>query len=92
MSAREHTIPAFLIALSALCTGGGPVTSWVLGEEQPLSVAEFERLHEELQLPEDEAWRLLPWQTSILEARVLAAKHRKPLYMLVRSGHPLGCV
>ena len=56
-----------------------------------LTQEEFQKLHRELQ-PAEEAWRALPWHTSILEARAQAAKEKKPIYMLVRSGHPLGCV
>jgi len=56
-----------------------------------LTVAEFQRLHRELQPPKEE-WRSLPWQTSLLAARAIALREKKPLYMLVRSGHPLGCV
>ena len=64
-------------------------------DEKPapgLTLAEFEDLHRRLQPPPGEAWRALPWHTSLLGARALAARERKPVYMLVRSGHPLGCV
>jgi hypothetical protein len=57
-----------------------------------LTVAEFEKLHHDLQPPENELWRSIPWQMSILEARDLAAREKKPLVMRVRAGHPLGCV
>jgi hypothetical protein len=57
-----------------------------------LTDREFERLHRELQPPRDEAWRTLPWKLSVLEAREQAAREKKPVFMLVRSGHPLGCV
>jgi hypothetical protein len=60
--------------------------------EERLTLAEFEHLHRRLQPPVDEAWRALPWRASVLEARAAAARERKPVYMLVRSGHPLGCV
>jgi hypothetical protein len=56
-----------------------------------LSVAEFERLHQELQPPRDELWRTIPWQVSILEGRELAAKTKKPIFVWVASGEPLGC-
>lgn len=59
---------------------------------EPLTPTRFEELHRALQPPAGEAWRTLPWHTSILEARAVAARERKPVYMLVRSGHPLGCV
>jgi hypothetical protein len=42
--------------------------------------------------PPQEAWRDVAWQLSVLEARDLAARAKKPVFMLVRSGHPLGCV
>jgi hypothetical protein len=56
-----------------------------------LSVAEFEKLHEQLQVSR-EPWEAIPWRLSIVEACSAAAKDKKPVYMLVRSGHPLGCV
>jgi hypothetical protein len=55
------------------------------------NVAEFQRLHTEL-FAAKEAWQEVPWRLSILEAQAAAAKEKKPVYMLVRSGHPLGCV
>lgn len=57
-----------------------------------LDEAGFSKLHAQLQPPADEAWRELPWQESVTGARALAAKEKKPVYMLVRSGNPLGCV
>ena len=60
-------------------------------EASALDDAEFSRLHALLK-PGEEAWRHLPWEPSILEARERAAREGKPIYMLVRSGHPLGCV
>jgi len=57
-----------------------------------LTDREFEQLHRELQPPRDEAWRTLPWKLSVLEAQEQAAREKKPVFMLVRSGHPLGCV
>ena len=59
--------------------------------QKGLSVAEFEKLHKELSCSR-EPWQEIPWQLSILEARARAAKEKKPVYLLVRSGHPLGCV
>lgn len=57
-----------------------------------LDEAEFNELHGKLKPAGDEAWRTLPWRLSVLEARSEAGQARKPVYMLVRSGHPLGCV
>lgn len=61
------------------------------GEAEGLSRAEFEKLHRELQSPR-ELWQSIPWKLSLLDARSQAAKEKKPIYMLCRSGHPLGCV
>ena len=74
--------------------------SWLAGFALPgrsaaadeLTMAEFEKLHKELQPPRDELWRTIPWKMEIVEACNQAAKEKKPLVMRVRSGHPLGCV
>ena len=57
----------------------------------PLDVDEFQQLHQELQTCESEAWRAIPWQTSLLEAREQAAQQGKPLFIWAMDGHPLGC-
>ena len=56
-----------------------------------LSTAEFEKLHKDLQPPKDELWRSIPWHVSIIEAREAAAKSKKPIFVWVDSGEPLGC-
>jgi hypothetical protein len=53
--------------------------------------AEFAKLHNELTSTK-EAWQAIPWHVSLLDARTQAAKENKPIYMLCRAGHPLGCV
>jgi hypothetical protein len=61
-------------------------------EHRGLSRAEFDRLHQLLHPAKQEPWQAVPWKLSILEAQTQAAKEKKPIFMLVRSGHPLGCV
>lgn len=56
-----------------------------------LSVADFVKLHKELQPPDNELWRTIPWHVSILEGREAAAKAKKPIFVWVASGEPLGC-
>ena len=56
-----------------------------------LTQAEFEKLHKELQPPDNELWRSIPWHVSILDGRAAAAKARKPIFVWVASGEPLGC-
>jgi hypothetical protein len=59
--------------------------------QAPFTFADFERLHKDL-FSAKEAWQEIPWRLSLVEAQAAAAKAKKPIYMLVRSGHPLGCV
>ena len=71
-----------------------PYTASLFGQapaRSGLSVAEFEKLHEELQPPKDELWRTIPWHVSILEGREAAARAGKPIFVWVASGEPLGC-
>lgn len=56
-----------------------------------LSLADFEKLHKELQPPDNELWRSIPWHVSIIEAREAASKAKKPIFVWVASGEPLGC-
>lgn len=57
-----------------------------------LDKAEFTRLHQQLRPPAEEGWSSIPWKTSLVQACVQAAREKKPLFMVVRAGHPLGCV
>ena len=59
--------------------------------EGGLSVAQFEKIHKEL-TSATELWQTIPWHVSLLEARSQAAREKKPIYLLCRAGHPLGCV
>jgi hypothetical protein len=59
---------------------------------EEFTLAEFEKLHKDLQPPRDELWRTIPWRMELVEACTEAAKEKKPIVMRVRSGHPLGCV
>ena len=73
-----------LIALSLLTS--------MIGQPHGLDVREFERLHAHLRPPAEEGWSSIAWKTSLAQACVLAVREKKPLFMVVRSGHPLGCV
>jgi hypothetical protein len=88
----------FLAVLLVLSVAGVlPCESLWAGEKpagkptKGLAVAEFEKLHQELQPPRDELWRSIPWQVSLLEGRELAVKTKKPIFVWVASGEPLGC-
>jgi len=56
-----------------------------------LTDAEFEKLHKEIRPPKDELWRTIPWKISLLESRETAAREKKPMFVWVASGEPLGC-
>jgi len=61
-------------------------------DEPHITQAEFDKLLQLLHPTKQEPWQAVPWKLSILEAQAQAAKEKKPVFMLVRSGHPLGCV
>jgi hypothetical protein len=82
---RKRVLTGFLVLAGLLFVAVQP------GRSQGLAAADFDKLHAELQSPR-EPWQAIPWQLSLLEARAQAAKEKKPIYMLCRSGHPLGCV
>src|SRR5881394_3078379 len=64
---RERTIGMTRVLLAAL-----------LLLPDGLSVEEFEKLHKDLQPPQGEAWRSIPWKTDLLEAQAAAAEKKKP--------------
>jgi hypothetical protein len=68
----------WLLALLFLAPGG-------------LTLEEFEKLHRDLKPDKDEAWRTIPWKTSLLEAQAEAAREKKPIFIWAMDGHPLGC-
>jgi hypothetical protein len=82
---------AALVLLAAGIAASGVSTLTAQDKAAGLTVAEFEKLHRELQPPRDELWRSIPWQVSIVEGRALAAKEKKPIFVWVASGEPLGC-
>lgn len=78
---------AAAFATLVLCSTRGTVQ-----EQRGFSQREFDELHGLLHPAKREPWQAVPWKLSILEAQAQAAKEKKPIFMLVRSGHPLGCV
>lgn len=56
-----------------------------------LTVERFHELHKELAPDESEPMQTIPWKVYMNEARKLAAERKQPVFMLSRSGHPLGC-
>jgi hypothetical protein len=66
-------------------------SSQCLAQDASISTPDFAKLHKELTTAK-EPWQSIPWHVSLLDARAQAAKENKPVYMLCRAGHPLGCV
>lgn len=103
MNARVVKRVAFLLAVAALpvmrlaslpsFAAGEPESGarQPLAETGPLTQQEFERLHERVRPPDVEAWRSIPWETSIVQAMQLAHVQKKPLVMITTNGHLLGC-
>ena len=56
-----------------------------------LTEAEFKKLKAVLDL-KNQPWTTIPWKYSLTEARKLAAKTRKPIFMVVNTGNVMGCV
>lgn len=57
-----------------------------------LDETEFARLHNQLTPSAKKGWSSISWKTSLVQACVQAAREKKPLFMVCRAGHPLGCV
>jgi len=56
-----------------------------------LTEAQFKKLKPVLDL-KNQAWTTIPWKYSLTEARRLAAKTQKPIFMVVNTGNVMGCV
>src|SRR5262245_34529564 len=84
---------------AGLLVGAGilPQQPLAAQKEQPapdrLTVAEFERLPRKLtKMSAEKVWSI-PWQLSVREARELAARENKPVFLWISSNggtHPLG--
>lgn len=57
----------------------------------PITTGEFAVLRKQLPAHGADSWRQVPWHISLSKAVRTAARENKPLAMVVRSGHPLGC-
>ena len=66
-------------------------TLFALAAPDGLSEAEFGKLRQELQI-KSKPWATLPWQVSITKAREVAAESKKPVFMMVDTGNPIGFV
>ena len=62
--------------------------SRVKEKEPEFSLAEFNKLKPLLDV-KNQPWTTIPWKYSLTEARKLAAKTKKPIFMSVNTGNCL---
>jgi hypothetical protein len=65
------------------------VPSLRAGEDHRLSDTEFATLHKALHV-KNQSWATIPWKVSVTQARQLAARERKPIFLVVNTGNCLG--
>jgi hypothetical protein len=56
-----------------------------------LTEDEFQKLKPVLDL-KNQPWTTIPWRYSLTEARQLAARTNKPIFMVINTGNVMGCV
>jgi hypothetical protein len=91
MHTGRHRIA--IMALAATCTAGmfagfssaRGADAATAGFPKP----EFVRLCQELDVKK-QPWANIPWRMSVTAARQLAAKERKPIFLVVNTGNCLG--
>jgi len=80
-------IRRMLFGLSAVL-----VTTAAFAAEPSLSDAESRAVSRAVRpASSEDAFALIPWETSLWEARIKAAKLGKPILLWEMDGHPLGC-
>jgi hypothetical protein len=67
------------------------ILALLLSGGDALTAEEFRALHDKLKPPVDEAWRKIPWKTSLVEAQNAAVREKKALFIWSMDGNPLGC-
>jgi hypothetical protein len=81
-------IPTVLaLAGGMTCGAGEPARS---ADVPPGLTAEFAAVRDRIRpRAEEELWKTIPWKTSLLEARQVASRAGKPLFVWSMDGHPL---
>lgn len=54
-----------------------------------LTDEEFRKLQPELRL-KSKGWASLPWRATLTDAREAAVREKKPIFMMVDTGNPIG--
>jgi RNA polymerase sigma factor (sigma-70 family) len=94
MAIAKMKIAAAMVIAATLVGAGGAAAFQafrppLLVPDTGLSVEEFEKLRKECSI-HSAPWATIPWKVSISEARSQALKEKKPIFMLVDTGNPLG--
>ncbi len=81
---RKVICAGLWLSLCIACTAQGTA-------RKPLELSpEFAAIRDRIApRSEEELWKSIPWKTSLLEARQVAAKQGKPLFVWSMDGHPL---
>jgi len=95
MLATKRKAGAVLLGLTLFAAGSAlAIRQSRAGEApaapRPFSEAEFKELKATLDI-HNQPWATIPWKYSLTEARKLAAATKKPIFMMVGTGNPLGC-
>jgi hypothetical protein len=82
----QSILPRLLIC--ALSLAGGLSAHAV----EPLTADQFADVQRLIKpTTKEDRWNRIPWQSSLWEARRLAAAKGKPIFLWEMDGHPLGC-
>jgi hypothetical protein len=106
MFLRKLQTAVTFAATTLLLAGSALLVHWATVEPPPilaqvskapktpgggLTEAEFKKLKPVLDL-KNQPWTTIPWKYSLTEARRLAAKTKKPIFMVINTGNVMGCV
>jgi hypothetical protein len=78
------------LVLVIVVTAGMPMAHGQEKRTSGFTEVEFKQLKAKLDI-HNQPWATIPWKYSLTEARKLAAATKKPIFMVVGTGNPLGC-
>ena len=88
LSQNKGTLARLILGVAGMLA---LIASLARGQEKDagFTLAEFKELKAKLDV-HNQPWASIPWQVSLTEARELAAKTQKPIFMATGTGNPLG--
>lgn len=63
--------------------------AFLLAAAGGLSDEDYRKLQPDLRL-KSKGWASLPWQATVTQARQTALREKKPIFMMVDTGNPIG--